>query len=203
MGTDDRPIGVIGGGALGALLRLLLVSAVVAGCVAPRPPTPAREPEDGGRRELPPTGEPILLPGQASPFIPTGPEDQALVTARIVAVDIQGKITVESERGPADAWVTDSTRFHFGDPVQVRIIVRTGRLESTPGASLSGKATAPRWTEPGDHAIVIGRILSVDQRGTIAVDSPRGPIRVWVTLAFGGYRVGDVVEVRTRVLPAP
>ena len=184
------------------LLRLLLVSAIVAGCVAPRPPTPAPEPEGGERGELP-TGEPILLPGQAPPFIPTGPEDQALVTARIVAVDIQGKITVESERGPADAWVPDATRFHFGDPVQIRIIVRTGRFESNPGASRSASVAVPRWTEPGDHAIVIGRILSVDQRGTIAVDSPRGPIRVWVTLALGRYRVGDVVEVRTRVLPAP
>ena len=85
---------------------------------------------------------------------------------------------------------------------EVRIIVRTGRFESNPGGSRSAEATAPRWDEPGDHAIVIGRILSVDQRGTIAVDSPRGPIRVWVTQELGSYRVGDVVEVRTRVLAA-
>jgi len=184
------------------LLGLILVSAAVAGCVVPPPAVPAAPPEGGARGELPPTGEPTLLPGQASPFIPTGPEDQALVTARIVAVDIQGKITVESERGPVDAWVADATRFHFGDPVQVRIIVRPGRFESNPGGARSAEATAPRWYEPGDHAIVIGRILSVDQRGTIAVDSPRGPIRVWVTQELGSYRVGDVVEVRTRVLAA-
>ncbi len=180
-----------------ALLVLsLLVPVLVAGCVAP-----TRAPQDVV--ELPveaaPPAEPTILPGQTSAFIPRGPADQALTAARVVAVDIQGSITVESSRGPTDAWVTDALRYHFGDAVEISMSVRPGRLETLPGGPAN--VPAPRWDEPGDHAIVIGRILGVDPRGTITVDSPRGPIRVWVTQAPGRYRVGEIVEVRSRVRP--
>lgn len=145
--------------------------------------------------------EVTILPGQST-FTPTGSEDQSHLKARIVAVDILGRITVESERGPTDVWVDDATHYSFGDPVLIRISVRTGRVKKAPGEAVPTK-TPPltlRTTEPGQHAIVVGRILSVDPRGTLTVESPRGPIRVWATLNLGRYLIGDFVEVRTRVL---
>jgi hypothetical protein len=154
------------------------------------------------------TGELVLpadvtiLPGQAT-FTPVGPEDLSQLTARIVAVDIQGKITVETERGPTDVWVTNATEYNFGDPVQIRIVVRNGKVEPTPGEAVPAKAPERKWTEPGDHAIVVGRVLSVDPRGVIVVDSPRGPIRVWVTPKSDRYLAGEFVEVRTRVRHQP
>jgi hypothetical protein len=139
-----------------------------------------------------------ILPGQAT-FTPVGPEDLSQLTARIVAVDIQGKITVETERGPTDVWVTNATEYHFGDPVQIRIIVRNGKVERTPGEAVPAKPPERKWTEFGDHAIVVGRVLSADARGILVVDSPRGPIRVWVAPRSDRYLAGEFVEVRTRV----
>ncbi len=153
------------------------------------------------RGEIAPWGEPSVLPGQAYRFTPTGPEDQTRVTARVVAIDIEGRIIVESERGPTEVWVTDATRYGFGDPVEIGMTVRPGWLERIPGAP--ARAPAPRWTEPGDHAVVAGRILSVNPGGTITVDSPRGPVIVWVTRTLARYRAGESAEVRTRVRPAP
>ena len=59
-------------------------------------------------------------------------------------------------------------------------------------------ASAP--TEPGDYAVVVGRVLTVDLSGRLTVDSSRGPINVLVPNA-ARYRVNDMVEVRTSVHP--
>jgi hypothetical protein len=115
---------------------------------------------------------------------------------------MRGTITIESERGPTDVWVVDASRYRFGDPVDVRTAVRAVRVERRPESEAPAETPPPRWTEAGDHAIVTGRILSVSQRGTITVDSPRGPIRVWATLEPDRYCVGRWVEVSTRVRPA-
>ena len=56
-------------------------------------------------------------------------------------------------------------------------------------------------TEPGDYAVVIGRVLAVDPSGRLTVESARGPITVRVP-DVRRYKVGDTVEVRTSVHPA-
>ena len=61
-------------------------------------------------------------------------------------------------------------------------------------------AVSPR-TEPGDYAVVIGRVLAVDPSGRLTVESPRGPVTVRVPNVTR-YKVGDTVELRTSVHPA-
>jgi hypothetical protein len=175
--------------------RLLLLAALVAGCVTAAAPPPRPAPPPVEEPAVP--GERILLQGEPAAFVPTGVEDRSTTMARIVGVDIRGRITVESERGPVEVWVSDAMRYHFGEGVEITMWVRTGKLEMPPG----GPATSPSLPlrEAGDHSVVIGRVLSVSPRGTITVESVRGPVRVWVTPESGRYRAGDYVEVRTRV----
>ncbi len=176
---------------------IVLLALLLAGCVVQRA---AEGPPSG----CPPQGSEILiLPGERAVFMPTGPEDQSTTSARVVRTDMRGTITIESERGPTDVWVVDATSYHFGDPVDIRMSVRAVQVQRRPESEAPAETAPPRWTEPGDHAIVTGRILSVNRRGTITVDSPRGPLRVWATLEPDRYCAGRWVEVSSRVRPAP
>jgi hypothetical protein len=51
---------------------------------------------------------------------------------------------------------------------------------------------------PGDQAVVVGRILGVNPAGTLTVESPRGPIAVWVPDP-ASFKIGDFVQVQTVV----
>lgn len=179
---------------LRAVVGCLLAGAAIAGCASPTP-APAARPR-------PNPGEPVVLPGGANVFVPTGPEDESVAKARVVAVDFRGKITIESERGPTEVWVSDPTRYHYGDPVEIRMVLRAGEVERNPNPAAPPTPLRLPLDEAGDHAVVVGPILRVDPRGPLTVDSERGPIRVWATRAPDRYRVGDFVEVRTRVRPA-
>ena len=73
-------------------------------------------------------------------------------------------------------------------------------MVSAPAPTTFDPSASPR-TEPGDYAIVMGRVLAVDPAGSITIESVRGPVTVRVPNA-GRYRVNDTVEVRTSVHPA-
>lgn len=175
-------------------LGLLLLAALVAGCAAAPPPAPPAAPPPP---EATAPGERILLQRQPSAFVVTGIVDASLTMARVVGVDIRGRITVESERGPVEVWVPDAMRYQFGQAVEIKMSVRRGQLETPPAGP--GAAPVLPLKERGDHAVVIGPVVSVSPRGTITLDSERGPVRVWVNQETGRYRAGDYVEVRTRV----
>jgi hypothetical protein len=174
--------------------RSLVVSLLLTGCVIQEPAPPAPAPEAA------PADEAGSAPPAPVVFVPIGPTDEALVFARVVAVDFAGKISVESERGPTEVWVVDARRYRFGDPVRIDIAVRSVRVERQ--TEDTAPTPPPTSTEPGDHAIVTGRVTDTDTRGMITVESPRGPIRVWVRKEeLRRHPVGSYVEVRTRVLP--
>lgn len=179
---------------MNTLARILFVSALVGGCVT-RPP--AEEPKTGCR-----PSETLILPGEQAVFVPTGPEDRSATIAHVTGTDLRGKITVESERGPTEVWVVDATRYRFGDRVEITMAVRAVRVEARPESPPSPGETPAEWSEPGDHAAVTGRILSVDPRGTISVESPRGEVQVWAKIEPNRYCVKNWVEVRTRVRAA-
>ena len=88
----------------------------------------------------------------------------------------------------------------------VRISVQP--VDLVPASSPASPAPAPVGTpaasptsEPGDHAVVTGRIIGITG-GVLVVESPTGPIQV-VTADGGRYKVGDAVQVRTSVRRAP
>jgi hypothetical protein len=174
----------------------VLVAALLAGCVTGRP----AEEVTGGCS--PSVADALILPGEHAVFVPTGPEDRSVTTAHVTGTDLRGMVTVESDRGSTEVWVVDPSHYHYGDRVEITMAVRAVRVEARPESPAPPGAPPDEWSEPGDHAAVTGRILAADPRGTITVDSPRGAIRVWATVAPGRYCVKSWVEVRTRVRPA-
>jgi hypothetical protein len=61
-----------------------------------------------------------------------------------------------------------------------------------------GAPSASPTSEPGDHAVVTGRIVGVNPGGVLVVESPSGPIQV-LTADGSRYKIGDAVQVRTTV----
>jgi hypothetical protein len=166
---------------------LVLLPVLVSGCVVPeRTPRVADPAADGA----------VL-------FIPGEPTESATVFATVVAIDYAGRVSVESDRGPLDVWIVDPRQYRVGERLRIDVSVRPVRLErAAPG--VPRPAPQPELNEPGDHAVVIGQVTSVDSRGTITVDSPRGPLRVWVrSEPPTAHQAGNWVEVRTKVVPAP
>jgi hypothetical protein len=153
--------------------------------------------------------ETVTLPAQSMTAVPNGPATRAEVTGRISAIEPNGVAMVDSPRGTLRVWLAEGgqSRFAPGRPVKVDVTVQPVRL--VPVASAGGQASAPTIvtspapapTEPGDQAVVAGRILSITSTGTMSIDSPRGPIIVWVPDA-ASFRVGDFVQVRTVVVQA-
>ncbi len=129
------------------------------------------------------------------------------VTGTIAAVDPAGRITINTAQGPVQVWrATDGLAFPPGASVRVRmrvqpldvIPVRPGQtVASSPAAVIEPAASR---TAPGDYAVIIGRVIAVDPSGRLTIDSPRGPVNVWVSNP-GRYKLNDTVEVRTSVHP--
>ena len=195
--APGRLVGGVQSGPMTTLARVLLVATLLAGC-APRPPA-----EEMAAACPAHPAETLILPGEQAVFLATGPEDRSVTTAHVTGTDLRGTITVESDRGPVEVWIVDTTHYHFGDRVEISMAVRAVRVEVRPASPASPEAPPAEWSEPGDHAVVRGRILSADPRGTIAVESPRGPVRVWATIEPGRYCAKNWVEVQSRVRPAP
>ncbi|OLC32252.1 MAG: hypothetical protein AUH81_16555 [Candidatus Rokubacteria bacterium 13_1_40CM_4_69_5] len=136
-------------------------------------------------------------------FVPRGAADEAEATGTVDAIDPAGTVSITSPRGPVAVWVSGSTPFRAGEAVRVRIHVQP--LELVPAkqgeAAKTPEIAASVATEPGDYAVVRGPIKAVDPAGRLTVESPRGPITVWVP-DTQRYHVGDAVEVRTSVHPS-
>jgi hypothetical protein len=142
-------------------------------------------------------------PRQPMTARPKGVPDELEIPGTVAAVDPSGRIGVTSDRGPMELWVPAGAdqRFQRGAPVRVRMTVQP--LEMVPAASAPPPPPAAPVAreEPGDYAMVIGRVLEVEPTGGLRVDAPNGPIVVMVPEAKR-YRVGDDVEVRSSVHPS-
>jgi hypothetical protein len=150
--------------------------------------------------ELPRT----MTPAAPMTAVPRGPVDQQTVTGKITAVDPNGRLSIDSERGPLHVWAASGAaeRFAAGDRVQVVMAVQA--VDMVPagraGAASSTDPSASLSSQPGDSAVVTGRVMGVD-RGIIVVESPSGPIQVWAGES-PRYKVSDPVQVRTNVSKA-
>jgi len=136
--------------------------------------------------------------------VPRGAPTQQTVTGTVTAVDPSGRLSIDSERGPLHVWAAAGAnqRYAVGDRVQVVIVVQP--VDMVPAAA-GRPATAPEPSaslpnQPGDSALVTGRVIGGDH-GILVVESPSGPIQVWVGSA-PGYTVSQPVQVRTNVSKA-
>lgn len=136
-------------------------------------------------------------------FVPRGQAESIEVKGTVASVDPQGRLAVTSDRGPVHVWAASGAdqRFAKGAPVSVKMSVQpvdAKPLAAGQTAPAAAPAAASPTSEPGDHAVVTGRIIGVNPGGILVVESPTGPIQVLV--ADGGkYKVGDWVEVHSTV----
>jgi hypothetical protein len=138
--------------------------------------------------------------------VPKGQAEMIEVAGTVSTVDPKGRLAVNSPRGPVHVWVAEAAdqRFPKGAPVMVRISVQPVDLMpattlTTPMPAPVGMPSASPTSEPGDHAVVTGRIIGITP-GMLVVDSPTGPIQV-LTADSSRYKIGDAVQVRTSVRP--
>jgi len=152
----------------------------------------------------PPAELPVVLVEGPSTVVPRGAADEMEVTGTVGTVDPAGRIVVNAPQGAVHVWrATDGVAFAPGGTARVRmrvqpldvVLVQPG---SAPAAAMA-PAASPR-TEPGDYAVIVGRVVAVDPSGRLTVESSRGPVNVWVSNP-GRYKANDVVEVRTSVHP--
>jgi hypothetical protein len=146
--------------------------------------------------------ETVLLPTQPMTAIASGPATRAEVSGQIKSINPQGIATIDTARGPLTVWVAEGAqnRFASGKPVKVIVNVQPVRMVAVSGAGgqASGPTLAMPAPIPGDQAVVVGRILAVNPNGSLSVESPRGPISIWVSDA-ASFRIGDFVQVQTVV----
>jgi len=139
-------------------------------------------------------------------FVPRGQADSMEVKGTVASVDPQGRLAVTSDRGPIHVWGASGAerRFTKGAPVNVKMTVQP--VDARPVAAgqavpATNVGAASPSSEPGDHAVVTGRIIGVNPGGVLVVESPTGPIQVLVADA-GKYKVGDWVEIHSSVSTA-
>jgi hypothetical protein len=157
----------------------------------------------------PPKALPTVLVEGPSRVVPRGAADEMEVAGTVASVDV-GKMVVNSPQGPLHIWrATNGLPFTPGRNVRVRVrvqpldvvLVQPGQAVATaPAPGTMDPAAAPR-TDPGDYAVVMGRIIAIDPSGALTMESARGPVMIRVPNA-SRYKVGDTVEVRTSVHPA-
>jgi hypothetical protein len=146
-----------------------------------------------------------VTPAVAMTPVPRGPVDRQTVTGAVTAVDPSGRLSINSDRGPLHVWVASGAnqRFAVGDKVQVTMSAQAVDMVPASGGAAPPTPTDPAASmssQPGDSAVVTGRVIGVD-RGLLVVESPSGPVQVWVGDA-PRYTVKQSVQVRTHVAKA-
>jgi hypothetical protein len=155
--------------------------------------------------ELAPPADMVLVTnlGPMAP-VPRGQAESMEVKGTVATVDTNGRLAVNSERGPMHVWAASGAdqRFTKGGPVSVRMSVQPVDMKPVAaGQAVPATPAASPSSEPADHAVVTGRIMGVNPGGVLVVESPNGPIQVLVADGTR-YKVGDWVEVRTSVRAA-
>jgi hypothetical protein len=157
---------------------------------------------------LAPPADVVITTGTSGPVmaVPKGEAEMVESKGVVTAVDPSGRLTVNSERGPIHVWVAPGAdrRFKVGQSITLHASVQPVDLvpasaPATPTPAPVGGAAASPGSEPGDHAVVNGRITAINPGGVLVVESPSGPIQV-ITTQSSRYKPGDAVQVRTTVL---
>jgi hypothetical protein len=158
----------------------------------------------------PPKELPVILVEGPSTVVPRGPADEVQLVGTVSVVDPAGKLVVNTPQGAIQIWrATNGMAFAPGGNVRVHtrvqpmdvVLVQPGPAGVTASAPTPISPSASPRTEPGDYAIVMGRVVAVDPAGAITIESARGPVTVRVPNA-SRYKVNDTVEIRTSVHPA-
>jgi hypothetical protein len=147
----------------------------------------------------------VLTPAMAMRAVPRGPVDQQTLNGVVTAADPRGRLSVESDRGPLHVWAASGAdqRFQPGAKVRVEMAVQPVDMIPAGAGAPTDPATSPSPpSQPGDHAIVTGRVMGIAKNGTLVIESPTGPVQVWVADS-SKYRVEQPIQIRTSVSTLP
>lgn len=131
--------------------------------------------------------------------VPRGSAEEIELRGSVTAAGADGRVAINSPRGPAHVWVATGADQRFTPGTNVRLVTTVQPVDMVPADR------APRTTEdpaaslrsqPGDYSVVTGRIIGVQPNGGLVVESPSGPIQLWVADS-SKYRLSDSVQVRT------
>ena len=150
----------------------------------------------------PPAELRLVVPAEPMTAVPRGAVEQSELTGAVSMVDSVGRLSISSPRGPLHVWGASGVdqRFKPGQNVRVKVAVQAVDMVPTRTRPDVPSEAAKPGAEPGDYATVTGRVIGVNSGGGLVVESPTGPIQVYVGDA-GRYRVSDTVQVRTSVHP--
>jgi hypothetical protein len=136
--------------------------------------------------------------------VPRGPVDQAVVDGVVTAADPRGRLSIHSERAPLHVWAAAGAEQRFQPGAKVRVEIAVQPVDMVPlsaGAPVpvdpAASPTGPSG-QPGDYAVVTGRVMGVARNGALVVESPTGPVQIWVPDSTK-YKVEQPVQVRTFV----
>jgi hypothetical protein len=154
----------------------------------------------------------VLVPTGPMTAVPKAPAEILELNGTVTSVNPTGRLTANTDRGPITIIVASGAdqRFRTSAQLLVRMSVQPMDYVAAPGAGQPAAPASPTpvgtsaspTSEPGDHAVSTGRVLSVDPGGALIVEAPSGPIQV-VAANPARYRVGDVVQVRTTARATP
>lgn len=147
----------------------------------------------------------VITPAMALRAVPRGPVDQQTVNGIITAADPRGRLSIESDRGPLHVWAAPGADQRFPSGAKVTVEMAVQPVDMVPvgaGAPATDPAASPSSSQPGDHATVTGRVMGISKNGTLVIESPTGPVQVWVADS-SKYRVEQPVQVQTSVSKQP
>jgi len=146
----------------------------------------------------------VLVPSGPTTPMPKGIAEVLELQGIVTTVDPAGRLTANTTQGPIRIITAAGAdqRFQTSSPVMVRISVQPMDLVPAPATGAAPPvptpvgASASPTSEPGDHAVSTGRVLSIKPAGVLIVESPGGPVQVIVANPMR-YKAGEVVQVRT------
>jgi hypothetical protein len=136
--------------------------------------------------------------------VPRGSAEQVELGGSVTAAGADGRVSINSPRGPVQVWVATGAEQRFTPGSTVRLITTVQPVDMVP-ADRAPRSTedpaASLRTQPGDYSVVTGRIIGVNPNGGLIVESPTGPIQLWVADS-SKYRLSDSVQITTSLRSA-
>jgi hypothetical protein len=163
------------------------------------------------RGELAPPAEiPRVMMNMPMSPIARGTAEKIEFTGPVTTSDPNGRVSIDSARGPVHLWVASGAEQRFRAGSQARGVIILQPVAMVPGSGSQPSAspgsdtlaTSPSTNAAEDYSVVIGRIIGVNPNGAIVIESPSGPIQVFVA-SPERYHVSDYVQVRTSLQPMP
>ena len=141
----------------------------------------------------------VTSPAGPMTAVPRGSAEQVELQGSVTAAGADGRVSINSSRGPAHVWVATGADQRFTPGTNVRLMTTVQPVDMVP-ADRAPRSTedpaASLRTQPGDYSVVTGRIIGVQPNGGLVVESPSGPIQLWVADS-SKYRLSDSVQLRT------